>query len=70
MIARFSWDPKEVLESGNGFVIIRLNFYSAFAQLLWIAVTKGHTLEDYQKSKRFKGKYLYVGQNGGISVES
>lgn len=69
MIARITWDPKDVLESGPGFIIIKCDYYSQFAQVLWIATTKGHTLEDYQKSKKFKGKRVYVGQNGGISVE-
>lgn len=69
MIARISWDPKDVLESSNGHVIIKLHFYSAFAQALWIAITHGNTLEDYHKAKKFKGKYVYVGQNKGISVE-
>lgn len=69
MIARISWDAREVLESGPGYAIVKLNFYSAFAQILWVAVTKGYTIEDYKNSKKFKGKYVHAGQNGGISFE-
>ena len=69
MIAIISWNTTDVLESSPGRIVIKLNFYSAFAQILWIAVTKGHTLEDYKNSKKFKGKHLYVGVNGIISVE-
>ena len=59
----------KVLKSSETEIIVKVPFYSAFGTVAYICATEGSTLEDYEASENFKGKTLFVGLHGGLSLE-
>jgi hypothetical protein len=61
----------EILKCENGEMILKVNYYSAFANGAWVVSASGNSLEDLKgdNAQYKKGKMLFVGNNGGLSLE-
>lgn len=69
MLLKVDFNQDNVVYQRNGRIILKCNYYSAFATLLSLVTVRGSTKEDFEKNDALKNKQLFVGNNGGISVE-
>lgn len=71
MILLISFQPGQVLYRDKGQIVLKLNFFNAFAIGAYLATFRGKTYEDFVAAqKAHSRKYLDVGKQGGISVEN
>ncbi len=69
MILKIDYDPKQVIHQGEGRILLKVNYYSAFASSVHLATTRGETISDFNNNDAKSGKTVFVGVNGGLSLE-
>jgi len=69
MLVRITWDKKDVIEQGDGYLILAPKYYSAFATAAHIVTNGGGKSEHFESHKALANKNLFIGTKGGISVE-
>ena len=68
MILQISYDEKNVIDKGDGFIRIKIPYYAEFGTACHLSTTKGSTKEDFKKApKPRSSKSVFVGQQGGIT---
>ncbi len=67
MLLKIEVKPEDIIYNNNGVIIIKLHYYSAFANAAHLVTTDGNTKEDYYENRGKSNKTLFVGINGGIS---
>jgi hypothetical protein len=69
MILKISFKPEDVISQANGIVVLKLRYYTAFALAAYLITAEGNTAEEFNNAKIKSSKQLFVGVNGGISVD-
>jgi len=70
MLLKIDFNEDQVVYNEDGRIILDLKYYSKFSIGLHLVTVKGHTVEDFKTNDSLKHKSLFVGQKGGISIES
>ena len=68
MILVIDLDPSEVIFKSDSRIVVRLHYYSEFAQGAYLWTGEGYKYEGPDKVKLKKKANLNVGQNGGLSL--
>lgn len=68
MLLKISWGNKEVVKEGQGYVVVKVPSCTQYASACYVCSVNGSTEEDYDKNHGLKGKTIFVGTKGGISV--
>jgi len=68
MLMSIQVKPEDIIFNENGYIVIKLHYYSQYANAGFVCTVEGNNMEDYHKNDAKKGKNLFVGGNGGISV--
>ncbi len=55
MFVSLHYDPRNVLDSGNGYVLLKPKYYSAYAQVCHAVSVQG---DDFEKGKTLKANTL------------
>ena len=66
MLAKISWNPNNVVESGDGYVIVKLDDYTDWKNAGNVIVTQGSTYQEYENNPALSNKAIHVGQKGGL----
>ena len=69
MLLKIDYEPNQVVFNEEGRLVIRLNYYAAYARGIHLATVKGSTMQDFRENDVLKSKSVFVGQRGGISIE-
>ena len=69
MLLKIDYDPKDVIEQSDGRIVLKLHFFSAYAQGAHLCTVEGESARDFRINPVRRAKALFVGQNGGISLE-
>lgn len=70
MLLKIDYDSRQVIHEGQGRIILDLKYYAEFATGPHLTTVKGYTIEDFENNDALKSKTIFVGQKGGISIES
>jgi hypothetical protein len=69
MLLKIDVDSKDIIFNENGRIIIKVDHFGAFANVAHLVTTAGYTKNDFDKNKGKSNKTLFVGINGGLSLE-
>ena len=71
MLLKIDVNPEDIVYAGGGRIIVKLHYYAPFAHGCHLSVFEDETKEDFDKLERkSKPKTIFVGVNGGLSMES
>jgi len=70
MLLKIDFNENDVVYKGKGRIILKVNYYSQFATGPHFNTVNGYTKEDFDANPALKGKTMFIGQKGGISIES
>jgi len=65
MLVKIGFNAEQVLERGNGYIILNL---SPRWSSPYVCSVPGHTKEDFEAHQALHGAHLHVGERGGLSL--
>jgi hypothetical protein len=69
MLLKIDYDPKDVIMNEEGRLVVKVPYYSAIGLGASLFTCSGDTLEEFNKAINGKHSHLWVGHNGGLSLE-
>ena len=73
MLLIIDFDENQAVYNKKGRIVLNLKYYADFATGPHFVTMKGHTAKDFENwetNESLSTKTLFVGQRGGISIES
>ena len=68
MLLKIDVKPEDIIYNKGGRIIVRLKYFSAYADGAHISISDGQTKDDFDGNKARNQKNLFIGQRGGLSL--
>ena len=69
MLLKIDVRPEDIIFNKGGKIVVRVHYYSQFANGAHLNTVDGSTIEDFLDNPNRNSKTIFVGKKGGLSIE-